>query len=301
MCGCLAPLVLIAAASPSTAEEGSCPAAPVDSTYATDPPCYFPTDFLEVPVRAIRQDTHDSKVITFGLPDGVSLNLPISSAILMKAVGAGKDGKDVIKPYNPISSNLVTGSFDLLVKAYAEGTASKWAAALKPGDMVGFKQVKPNVKPFRYPFPGVERITMLAGGTGIAPMIQALYALLETAGDTRQLRLLYGSRSPDDILLKAELDRLAAAHADRLSIIYVVGEEPDDDRAVANEGWEGETGWVDEEKVKRLAFPPAAGTVVWVCGLDAFYESMAGSRMKPLAPDSALARLGYTEEMVWRS
>ena len=296
----LAPLVLLALGS-SSAEEGSCQAPPPDATYASDPPCYFPTEFLEVPVRAVRQDTHDSYVVTFGLPDGVSLNLPISSAILMKAVGAGKDGKDVIKPYNPISSNLVTGSFDLLVKSYAEGTASRWVAGLKAGDMVGFKQVKPNIKPFRYPFAGVEKITMLAGGTGIAPMIQALHALLETAGDTRPMRLLYGSRSPDDILLKTQLDALADAHPDRLAVTYVVGETADDDRAVANDGWEGETGWVDEGKVRRLAFPPAAGAVVWVCGLDAFYESMAGSRMKPLAPESALARLGYTDEMVWRS
>ena len=31
------------------------------------------------------------------------------------------------------------------------------------------------------------------------------------------------------------------------------------------------------------------------------YESLAGSRMKPLTPDSILSKLGYTDEMVWRS
>ena len=53
--------------------------------------------------------------------------------------------------------------------------------------------------------------------------------------------------------------------------------------------------------MRRLAFPPSPGTVVWVCGVDAMYVDLAGSRMKPLAPDSVLGRLGYTEEMVWRS
>jgi len=219
----------------------------------------------------------------------------------LRAKGAGPDGKDAIKPYNPISSNRDTGTFDLLIKVYPEGTASKWAGALKPGDMVGFKQVKPNIKPFLYPFPSVERITMLAGGTGIAPMIQALHPLLTTAGETRQVRLLYGNKSPDDIMLKPQLDALAKAHADRFTVTYVVGETEDDDRAVENDGWEGETGWIDAEKVKRLAFPPAAGTVVWVCGVDDMYTSLAGSRLKPLAPDSALAQLGYAAEMVWRS
>ena len=132
-------------------------------------------------------------------------------------------------------------------------------------------------------------------------MIQALHALLEAEGDTRPIRLLFGNKTPDDILLKAELDALQRAHPQRLAVTYVVGEEEDDDRAVANDGWEGETGWIDEEKVRRLAFAPAAGSVIWVCGVDAMYESLAGSRMKPLTPDSILSKLGYTDEMVWRS
>jgi cytochrome-b5 reductase len=277
-------------------------AKPEGATYATDdPPCYFPTDFVAVPVRAVREVTADSRVITFGLPEGVSLSLPVSSCILMKATGAGKDGADVIKPYNPISPNTVKGSFDLLIKIYPGGGASQFAGKLEPGDMVPFKQVKPNVKPFRYPFVGVQKITMLAGGTGIAPMIQALYPILETAGETTQVRLIYSNKSPDDIMLKPELDYLASKHADRFQVIYVVGESDDDDRAVANEGWAGETGWIDEEKVGRLAFPPAEGTRVWVCGVDDMYVALAGSRLKPLAAGSALHNLGFTEDMVWRS
>ena len=142
-------LLLLLTRFASAAEE--CEAPPADSTYASDPPSYFPTEFLSVPVRAIRKETHNSFVITFGLPEGVSLNLPISSAILMRAPGAGKNGGDAIKPYNPISSNAQLGSFDLLIKVYEGGTVSRWAGALQPGDRVAFKQVKANVKPFRYP------------------------------------------------------------------------------------------------------------------------------------------------------
>ena len=296
---CVLVLVLITRCG---ADDTDTPAAPPGSSYATDdPPCYFPTDWLAVPVRAVRQETSDSRVITFGLPDGISLSLPVSSCILMKATGAGKDGKDVIKPYNPISSNLVTGSFDLLVKVYPNGQASSWAGRLDVGDAVSFKQVKGNVKAFRYPFKDISRITMLAGGTGVAPMIQALHPLLETPGETTKVRLIYGNKSPSEIMLKSELDRLAAAHSDRFEVIYVVGESEDDDRAVENEGWSGEVGWIDAEKVSRLAFPPAEGTAIWVCGVDDMYVALAGSRLKPLAPDSVLAKLGYSEDMVWRS
>ena len=42
-------------------------------------------------------------MIRFGLPEGVSLSLPVSSAIVLNAPMA--DGKSVARPYNPISSN----------------------------------------------------------------------------------------------------------------------------------------------------------------------------------------------------
>jgi len=279
----------------------TCAAAPEDAQYANDPPCYFPTIFLEVPVKAIREETHDSKVITFGLPEGVSLNLPVSSAILMNAKGAGKNGKDIIRPYNPISPNSVTDSFDLLIKVYPDGKASKFAGDLKVGDRVGFKQTKHNIKDdFQYPFDGIKKITMLAGGTGIAPMFQALHPILARQGDEiEEVRLLYGNKSPDDIMLKAELDLLAKEHADRFTVYYVVGEEEFDDRA-EEYGFEG--GWIDEEKIKRLAFSSKEeNSIVWVCGVDAMYNALAGSRNKPLAPGSALKNLGYKDHQVWRS
>merc|ERR1712046_19139 len=118
-----------------------------------------------------------------------------------------KNGEDVARPYNPISPNTQVGSFDLLIKVYEQGHASKFADSLKPGDRVSFKQVKGNIKKFRYPF-GKQSITMLAGGTGVAPMYQALHPVLNTPGDTTQVHLIYGNTSPQDIMLKAELDAM---------------------------------------------------------------------------------------------
>lgn len=268
--------------------------------YATSPPCYFPTTLLEVPVTGVKQLTATTKLISFGLPDGVSLNLAVSAAILMNVPGGGKDGKDLVRPYNPVSPNTQLGSFDLLVKIYPEGIASKYIDKLQVGDLVGFKQLKGNVKAWRYPF-GKESITMVAGGTGIAPMYQALLPLLETPGDTTQVRLLFGNRDEKDILLKDELDKMAQKYPDRLEVVYVVGETADDSSATAR-GWEGEVGWIDEAKLKTYAFPPGAGTVVWICGVDEMYKSLAGGRLtKGIKAGSALHNLGYAEEMVWRS
>jgi len=279
------------------ADTGKCTGA---FEYASDPPCFFPTSFYEVAVKSVKQETHNSKVITFALPDGASLNLPVSSAIVMNAPGIGKGGKDVAKPYNPVSHNDVMGSFDLLVKSYPDGQASKYAENLKPGDLVSFKQVKPNIKKWQYPF-GKKTITMLAGGTGIAPMFQALLPLLTTPDDQTKVHLIYGNNAPEDIMLKATLDQLAASKPDRLKVTYVVGTTADDTSAAEKHGWTGEMGWIDEEKVKRLAFPPSQDTAIWICGLDDMYKSLAGSRAAALKAGSALHNLGYTEDMIWRS
>lgn len=61
--------------------------------------------------------------------------------------------------------------------------------------------------------------------------MQLLRPLLSTEGDTAQVRLLYGNLSPDDIVLMAELDELAAAHPNRLKITYVAGATADDTSA----------------------------------------------------------------------
>ena len=62
-----------------------------------------------------------------------------------------------------------------------------------------------------------------------------------------------------------------------------------------------QVGWIDEAKLKRLAFPAGDGSQLWACGPPAFYASIAGSRSDPLTPGSALHNLGYTDDTVWRS
>jgi cytochrome-b5 reductase len=271
--------------------QGTCfPRPPDDAKYASD--CYFPSNyFLEVPVLMIKDETRNSKVITFGLPSGRTLNHPISSAILMNVPKA--DGSFAVRPYNPISSK--DGSFELLIKIYPDGIAGTYVSQLKVGDLVAFRQIKGNIKPFRFPFDGIQKITMIAGGTGIAPMYQALVPILEHS--TQEVRLLYGNKTPDDIMLRTELDALAAKYPSRFEVYYVIGDEEFDSRHEAS-GYE--TGWVDAAKIQRLGFPPA-DSVAWLCGVDDMYTSLAGSRMKPLTEDSALYKLGFTDANVWRS
>ena len=278
-------------------------APPADAKYATMPPnqCYFPSSqFIKVPLISIKQATHNSSILQFALPPNTSLNLTVSSCIMMQATH-----KDQAKPYNPISSNETLGSFSILVKHYNGGSVSTFAKALNVGEKVGFCQFPGNIKPFRFPFRGTEKITMLCVGTGITPHYQALIALMRnTTANTPEVRLLYGNASVDDIMLFHELKELAAGSNGKLRCTFVVGTDATTTKDPPTRHNESsiETGWVDKEKVARLGFSPEeTNSIVWVCGTPLFYETMAGSRHSALTSECVLSALGYQENQVWRS
>lgn len=270
-----------------------------DKEYASS--CYLPTDWMPLALLEKKEYNHDSTLYDFELPKGTSLNLPACACILLLAPGAEKDGADAVRPYTPISPNEVTGRFQLLVKRYAQGAVSQYLHALEPGAMVSFKHIIFNVKR-QYPFAPAKTISLIAAGTGIAPIYQALLRLMNEPDDDRQVVLLYGNRSPKDILLKDELDAMATKAAGRLKIVHVVGETPD---AAPPAGWEStatytaEAGWIDEAKIKKHLFPPAEDTAVFVCGLPVQYDAWCGPRTEAeLAEGTVLHKLGYTSATV---
>jgi cytochrome-b5 reductase len=67
---------------------------------------------------------------------------------------------------------------------------------------------------------------MIAGGTGVTPMYQVAAAILKDPHDTTRISLLFGNLTADDILIKQELDALAAAHPKRFSVFYVLNSPP---------------------------------------------------------------------------
>ena len=174
--------------------------------------CFIPVDWMALPLVGRREYNHDSTVYSFGLPEGQSLALPVCACILMKAPGKGRkegggkddfDGSDAVRPYTPMSDNSMLGKFELLVKRYDGGAASQYLFELAIGAMVEFKHIKFNIKS-QYPFEGTKTISLVCAGTGITPCFQALWKLLGTPGDDRQVVLLYGNKSVDDILMKSE-------------------------------------------------------------------------------------------------
>jgi cytochrome-b5 reductase len=123
--------------------------------------------------------------------------------------------------YTPTSLNSTTGYFDLVVKAYPPGGGdgvSSYITSLKPGDNIEVKgcYTKKKIVANQY-----KQIGLIAGGSGLTPMLQVAQELLNTVEDETKLSLLFANVSPDDVYLKDELDELATLFPERFSVTYV--------------------------------------------------------------------------------
>jgi hypothetical protein len=116
--------------------------------------------------------------------------------------------------------NSTKGYFDLVVKAYPAGAGdgvSSYITSLKPGDDITVKGcfTKKKIEANQY-----KSIGMIAGGSGLTPMLQVAQELLNIVEDETKLSLLFCNVTPADIYLKAELDELAELFPERFSVTY---------------------------------------------------------------------------------
>lgn len=118
------------------------------------------------------------------------------------------------------------------VKVLPQGAMSEYVARAKVGDEM------PMTGPFGkfYLRPVVRPILMIAGGTGLAPMLSMLEAIRAAGGTDQPIRLLYGANVPEELFAA---DALADhARALTLSVERIV---------VEGDGrWTGRTGFVTD-------------------------------------------------------
>ena len=69
-------------------------------------------------------------------------------------------------------------------------------------------------------------LLLIAGGSGVVPLM-AMIRHRAAAGDRTPVRLLYSSRTFDDVIYREELDRLAAADRRSTSAHTLTRSQPD--------------------------------------------------------------------------
>ncbi|CAI9100190.1 OLC1v1037132C1 [Oldenlandia corymbosa var. corymbosa] len=253
-----------------------------------------PNKWIEFKLQDKAQVSHNTQLFRFSFDPSVKLGLDIASCLLTRApIGEDAEGKKkyVVRPYTPISDPDAKGYFDLMIKVYPEGKMSQHFAKLKPGDVL---EVKGPIEKLRYSPNMKKHIGMIAGGSGITPMLQIIEAIVKNPDDNTKVSLIYANVSPDDILLKKKLDVLAASHPN-VTVYYTVDNPTND--------WVGGKGYISKDMVVKGLPAPGDDTLILVCGPPGMMELVSGNKAKDYSQGEVsglLKDVGYTESMVYK-
>ena len=155
---------------------------------------YTPT---KARINKIRELSPTEKLFTIELPAGYSLDNKPGQFVEVSLMGIGEAPISISS--SPSRSN---GAFEICVRR--TGDLTNVLHTLNEGDTVGIRG------PFGRGFP-YERfrgkdILFVPCGLGLAPMRSLINQVLDERGKFGKVTILYGSRSPELLLFKEELD-----------------------------------------------------------------------------------------------
>lgn len=238
-----------------------------------------PKEKYMLPLVEKEEISHDTRRFRFGLPtaDHV-LGLPVGQHIHLIA---DVEGELIVRAYTPVSSDDNHGFVDLLIKVYKKnvhpkfpngGKMSQYVDSLKIGDQIAFRgptgklkylgNGKFSIKKLQKDPPkqlNATKVNLIAGGTGITPMLQLIRDVLSRPEEEHiKPALLFANQSENDILLRNELDQLAEEHPEQLKVWYTVDQ--------ASDTWKFSTGFVKSDMIKEHLHAPDADTITLMCG-----------------------------------
>ena len=109
-------------------------------------------------------------------------------------------------------------------------------------------------------------LLLVGGGSGVAPLM-AMIRHRAAAGSGVPTRLLYSSRSYEEIIYREELDSLSAGD-EALEVFHTLTRS-------RPEGWTGYDRRIDAGMLAEVSWPPDESPRVFVCGPTPFVEAAA--------------------------
>ncbi|KTG33290.1 hypothetical protein cypCar_00011402 [Cyprinus carpio] len=191
--------------------------------------------------------SHDTRRFRFALPSPEHvLGLPVGKHVYLSA---RIDGNLTVRPYTPVSSDDDKGFVDLVVKIYFKnvhpkfpegGKMSQYLESLRIGDVIDFrgpgglleykgqgqfaiqadKKTPAETKT-------VRTLGLIAGGTGITPMLQLIRDIIKNPSDTTTCSMLFANQ-----------------------VVY----------------WEYSQGFINAEMIQEHLPPPSDDSMILMCG-----------------------------------
>jgi NAD(P)H-flavin reductase len=219
-------------------------------------------------VAGKRRETDDTWTLELTGRDGGGLPFAPGQFTMLSAFGAGE------VPISISGDPAADGPLTHTVRAVGLATAAICDA--EPGSLLSVRG------PFgrAWPVPEIEGadVVLVAGGIGLAPLRPAILALLARRERYGRLLILYGGRSPEQLLYAQQLEDWEARGIEVMRTVDSAGPE-----------WIGPVGVVPR-LVQRVELEPGR-TVALLCGPEVMMRFAVG----------ALARAGVDADRVYVS
>jgi len=217
-------------------------------------------------VTAIRSETPRVKTFTFALPGWHAHRAGQHCDIRLTA----EDGYRAQRSYSIASQPERTGEIDLTVERVEDGEVSAFMhEVLAVGDRIEVRG--PIGGYFVWEAAMGGPLLLVAGGSGVVPLMSMLRHRA-AAGSTAPVRLLYSSRTYDDVIYREELDALAA-RKDAFELFHTLTRSQP-------EGWTGFDRRIDARMLADVSRLYGAKASTFICGPTALVESAANGLLE---------------------
>jgi NAD(P)H-flavin reductase len=205
-------------------------------------------------VERVHWETHDTYTLDLVAESGAAMHFEPGQFTMLSAPGVGEV---------PISISGDPAFPEVLTHTIRSvGSVTAALGSVDPGTRLGVRG--PFGTPWPLPAAEGRDVLVVAGGIGLAPLRPIVYSLLsDRASYGRDVAVLYGARTPDDLLYLEELGTWRARLDTEVEVTV--------DRADAS--WRGDVGVVTN-LITWLRFNPLRA-IAMVCGPDIMMRFVA--------------------------
>jgi ferredoxin-NADP reductase len=225
-------------------------------------------------ITAIKHETPTVKTFTLALPHWVPHRAGQHYDVRLTA----PDGYQAQRSYSIASEPERLGEIDLTVERLEDGEVSTYLHdVLVVGDQIEVRG--PIGGYFVWEARMGGPLFLVAGGSGVVPLM-AMLRHRAAANATVPTRLLYSSRTPENVIYRDELEALRAANGGLELVHTFTRAQPP--------GWHGYARRIDRQMLHEVIQPLGQAPQTYICGPTLLVEAVATSLVQIGVPPAQI-------------